>query len=154
LQVRPATAADASRVSALIRSLSEPFFLLPGGDGADLFLQSISEPAVHGYIVSQNFSYRVAESKNQLVGVVAMRDNSHLYHLFVAPAFQGQGKARQLWEFGKAQAMHAGNPGRFTVNSGLGAVPVYERFGFVVSGPTVAKHGVSFRPMVLGENGG
>ena len=154
MQVRLATVADVPRISALIRPLSEPFFLSPGGEGAELFLQSISEAAIHGYVTAENFRYQVAESEGQLLGVVAVRDNSHLYHLFINPAFQGHGMARQLWQLARAQAVHAGNRGRFTVNSSLGAVPVYERFGFVVSGPTVAKHGISFQPMVLVENGG
>ena len=153
MQVRLATLDDVPRISALIRRLSDPFFLLPGGEGAELFLQSISETAVEGYVTAQTFCYQVAESEGQLVGVVAVRDNSHLYHLFITPGFQGHGMARQLWQLAKAQAVRAGNPGRFTVNSSLGAVPMYERFGFVVSGPTVAKHGISFQPMTLVENG-
>jgi hypothetical protein len=62
--------------------------------------------------------------------------------------------ARQLWQLARAQALRAGNPGRFTVNSSPGAVPVYERFCFVASGSMVSQHGVLFQPMVLVENGG
>jgi N-acetylglutamate synthase-like GNAT family acetyltransferase len=124
MQVRLATLDDVPRISALIRSLSEPFFLSPAGEGADLFLQSIGESAVQGYVSGSNFCYQVAESEGQLIGVVAVRDNSHLYHLFVATAFQRQGIARQLWQLAKEQAVRAGNPGRFTVNSSLRAVPV------------------------------
>ena len=61
--------------------------------------------------------------------------------------------ARELWQLAKEQAVRAGNPGRFTVNSSLGAMPVYERFGFVSSEPTVAKHGIAFQPMLLIEDG-
>lgn len=49
-------------------------------------------------------------------GVVGVRDNSHLYHLFVAKPFQGCGLGRRLWEHAKAQYLAAGNPGVFTVN--------------------------------------
>ena len=66
MQVRLATIDDAPRISALIRSLSDPFFLVPGGEGAELFLQSISEAAVQGYVTAQNFCYQVAESEGQL----------------------------------------------------------------------------------------
>jgi GNAT superfamily N-acetyltransferase len=154
MQVRLATIEDASQISALISGLSHPFFLTPGGEGAENFMQSISEAAVQGYITAPNFRYQVAESEGQLVGVVAVRDNSHLYHLFITPAFQGRGIARELWQLAKEQAVRAGNPGRFTVNSSLVAVPVYKRFGFVSSESTVARHGISFQPMVLVEDGG
>jgi GNAT superfamily N-acetyltransferase len=154
MQVRIATIEDAPQISALINGLSHPFFLTPGGEGAEIFIQSISETAVQGYIMAPNFCYQVAESEGQLVGVVAVRDNSHLYHLFISPAFQGRGMARELWQSAKEQAIRAGNPRRFTVNSSLGAVPVYERFGFVSTESTVAKHGISFQPMVLVEDRG
>ncbi|NEX64566.1 GNAT family N-acetyltransferase [Noviherbaspirillum galbum] len=154
MQARIATIEDASQISALIRGLSDPFFVAPGGEGAELFMQSISKAAIQGYVTASNFVYQVAESEGRLVGVVAVRDNSHLYHLFITAEFQGRGMARNLWQLAKAQAVRAGNPGRFTVNSSLGAVPVYKRFGFVPSQPAVTKHGISFQPMVLNERGG
>lgn len=149
MQVRLATVDDAQGISDLIRSLSDPFFLSPGGEGAEQFLQSISVSAIERYVSAENFHYQVAECGGQLIAVVAVRDNSHLLHLFVTPAFQGQGVARQLWRRAHEQALLAGNPGRFTVNSSLSAVAVYERFGFVANGPTIAKHGISFQPMLL-----
>ena len=75
MKVRLATIKDASKISALISSLSDPFFLTRGGDGAEISMQSISETAVKGYVTASNFFYQVAESEGQLVGVVAMRDN-------------------------------------------------------------------------------
>lgn len=153
VQVRTATAADVPRISALIRGLSAPFFISPSGEGAEPFLQAIGESAVLGYVTAENFNYLVAESQGHLLGVVALRDNSHLYHLFVATEFQGQGHAKQLWQLIKSRAADAGNAGRFTVNSSLNAVPVYQRFGFVPVGPVVSKSGVAFQPMVLVENG-
>ena len=149
MRIERASIDDAPRVSWLIRGLSESLFLLPNGEGAGPFLASISEAAIRSYIEAANFSYFVAEDESKLVGVVAMRDNSHLYHLFVEPSLQGKGFARQLWHFIKANAVQAGNLGKFTVNSSLNAVPVYESFGFKVSGPKVEMHGIAFQPMQL-----
>lgn len=156
MQIRSATEADAGRISGLIRSLSGPFMLSPDGSGAERFLESISEQAIRGYILATNFSYLVAEFEGELAGVVALRDNSHLYHLFVAPAHQGKGLGRSLWSVVRQAALQSGNSGRFTVNSSLNAVPVYARFGFVPTGPKVETHGVAFVPMqlVAGKNGG
>jgi GNAT superfamily N-acetyltransferase len=156
MQVRSATVADAEQISSLIRSLSGPFLLSQDGSGAEPFLESIGAPAIRGYISASNFSYHVAEAENEVVGLVALRDNSHLYHLFVAQAHQGKGLGRSLWLLVKQAALQAGNSGRFTVNSSLNAVLVYERFGFVATGPKVEKHGVAFVPMQLlaGKNDG
>jgi hypothetical protein len=46
-------------------------------------------------------------------------------------------------------ALRAGNPGVFTVNSSVVAVPVYERFGFVMAGARVEKNGGRYVPMKL-----
>jgi GNAT superfamily N-acetyltransferase len=154
MHLRLATADDAPGISALIRSLSDPFFVSPGGEGAELFLHSISESAVHGYVTAESFHYVVAEANGRVVGVVAVRDSSHLFHLFVAPAFQGQGVARLLWQLASNHALTLGNLGRFTVNSSLGAIPVYERFGFVSNGTVIVKHGISFQPMLRLPDGG
>ncbi len=147
--IRPATSADARRISELIHALSGPFTVSPTGEGAALFFASITEQAIRSYILADNFSYLVAEAGNELAGVVAMRDNSHLYHLFVAPAFQGQGLGRRLWVTVREAAVAAGEAGHFTVNSSLNAVPVYGRFGFTPSGPKVETHGIAFLPMRL-----
>ena len=53
------------------------------------------ESAIQGYVSASNFEYFVAESQGLLAGVVALRDNGHLFHLFVAEPFQGQGPWRQ-----------------------------------------------------------
>ena len=151
MQVQRAVVADAQRISSLICSLSAPFFLSSCGEGAEPFLASVGESATRRYIVASNFNYLVAKSAGQLAGVIAVRDNNHLFHLFIATAFQGKGLARELWQLAKANAVQAGNPGRFTVNSSLGAVPIYERFGFVPSGPRVEQNGIAFQPMSLIE---
>jgi GNAT superfamily N-acetyltransferase len=149
MQIRIATSADAARVSDLIRSLSGPFFLSPDGAGAEPFLASINEDAISRYISSSNFSYFVAEDAGTLAGIVAIRDKKHLFHLFVAPAYQGVGVGRRLWEFVRCEAMARGNNGEFTVNSSLNAVAVYAKFGFVPTSEVVHVHGISFQPLAM-----
>ena len=149
MSIRAATIADAEAISALITDLSEPFYTSPTREGAEPFLTSVSPEAQRGYIAAGNFSYYVAESDCRLAAVVALRDNSHLFHLFVAKPLQGTGLARRLWNVVKTNAMATGNPGQFTVNSSLNAVPIYEKFGFVRKGDVQYMHGISFQPMQL-----
>ncbi|MBX3628150.1 MAG: GNAT family N-acetyltransferase [Rhizobacter sp.] len=155
MKVVAATVSDAEEISKLIIELSEPFFLSPSREGAEPFLASVSKEAERGYLSASNFSYFVAKGNEKLLGFIALRDNSHLFHLFVAKEFQGKGLATQLWSTAKAKALGAGNPGEFTVNSSLNAVPVYERFGFVRQGEVQRMHGIAFQPMGLrsGQNG-
>jgi GNAT superfamily N-acetyltransferase len=149
MEIRNATAEDAEAISTLIKSVAHYFTLHPAGLGAETFLQSIEPEAIQGYITAPNFRYYIGLVEHQLAGVVAVRDTTHLYHLFVGQPFQGRSLSRELWQHAKEAAIAAGNHCGFTVNSTPYAVPVYERFGFKPSGPRVETHGIAFVPMEL-----
>lgn len=123
MQIRRADEDDAEAISALIQGLTHCFTLSPDGVGAEAFVDG------------------------RLAGVVAIRDRSHLYHLFVAAEFQKRGLARTLWNHAKQAALLAGSARIFTVNSTPHAEPVYERFGFQATGPRVEANGIAFIPM-------
>jgi GNAT superfamily N-acetyltransferase len=137
---------DAPAISRLIGSLARFFTLQPDGAGAEDFLKAISPDAVAGYLADPRFTYFKAVDNDALAGVVAVRDGSHLYHLFVDASFQRRGLSRLLWDHARA-AVGEANPGYFTVNSTPYAQPVYERFGFVATGPRVETKGIAFVPM-------
>lgn len=149
MEIRVATVTDAKTISEMICSLSHPFFTFPDGRDAEGFLRSIGENAVAGYISGENFSYYVGEEEGEIVGAIAIRDQKHLYHLFVLASCQRRQLGRQLWEHAKANALGFGNRGGFTVNSSLNAVPVYRAFGFEPTSRIRQANGISFLPMAL-----
>ncbi|MDH4451352.1 MAG: GNAT family N-acetyltransferase [Rhodoferax sp.] len=146
MDIVKATVEDASAISRLIRSVAPFFTLQPDGAGAEDFLKTIAPDAVAGYLVDPHFVYLKAVENGTLAGVVAVRDSTHLYHLFVDESFQRRGLSRQLWDHARA-AVGEANPGYFTVNSTPYAQPVYARFGFVATGPRVETKGIAFVPM-------
>jgi len=148
MELRPARADDAVAISRLIASVAHYFTVDPGGKGAERFFRGISPQAIRGYINDPAFYYVAAWRGNELAGAAALRNGSHLFHLFVAPAYQRQGLSRRLWEMLQAGA----DPGcgMFTVNSSPYAVAVYQRFGFVATGPPVVRNGITFVPMKTG----
>lgn len=150
--LREATAHDAEAIGALVASLA-PYFLADPDDpeAAAPFFASVAPDAQRRYLTEGRCRYHVAESGGELVGVVGVRDDSHLFHLFVAEGFHHRGLAARLWEVARSAARVAGNPGRFTVNASLYAVAVYERFGFRATGPEMRKDGVAYVPMELDE---
>ncbi len=149
MQIRPGHPGDANAVASLIASFQPILTLEPGGAGAEQFLASVSEAAERHYLESPRYSYLVAELEGETVGVVAMRDRTHLFHLFVAATHQRLGVARALWEQARELSLRAGSIAEFTVNSSLNAVPVYRSFGFISSGPVMQVHGIAFLPMRL-----
>ena len=149
MKIRQAVAADAAKISCLIHLRSHLLTVDPTGEGAEGFFASIRADAIQKYIDSGHFSYLVAEENDHIIGVAALRDNSHLFNLFVDYEVQGQGLGRRLWCNLRDSAMQAGNHGEFTVNASLNALDIYRHLGFVEVGAPVEADGVAFVPMKL-----
>lgn len=148
LAIRPAVTADSAAIASLIQSVAHYFSSDPtGGDAA--FLSTISETAILAYITNPRFRYIVGCVGGELAGVAALRDNQHVYHLFVSPARHRQGLATSLWQHLQNRSINSGNTDGFKVNSSLYAVPVYLRWGFIPIGDPQIKDGISFQPMHL-----
>ena len=96
-----------------------------------------------------NINYLLGEEDGVFCGVVAVRNYSHLQHLYIVPTFQGRGVGGYLWETARDQAAIAGNDGHFTVNASLNAIPFYERMGFEPVGDVSLAGGLRFQPMKL-----
>jgi GNAT superfamily N-acetyltransferase len=150
---RFATVDDIPAIRDLILDLLPFMTLHPDGEGAEQFLESFAPPAMQRYVTAPNFRYQLAMVDGELAGVVAVRDNSHLFHLFVARPYHGQGLGRRLWQMAREDARTLGNPGQFTVNSSVYALEMYRRFGFEASGPKVEQHGIAYVPMRLQLDG-
>jgi GNAT superfamily N-acetyltransferase len=145
--IKKAVKDNAKAISELILSVASYFTLYPDGKGAERFLASMSEDAIQGYIESPSFSYFVCCVGRELAGVVAVREKSHLFHLFVLPKYQKSGISRLLWQHLLANVFEPNGIALITVNSTPYAVPVYEKFGFNVVGDRVERDGISFVPM-------
>lgn len=148
--VRSGMVDDADAIADLIASFQREITDDPSGAGAEHYLASVSAQAERGYLASSRYVYRVAEQGGVLVGFIALRDLSHVFHLFVARSNHRTGLARRLWADARARALASG-ASRFTVNSSLGAVQVYRAFGFVPTGEVASVHGISYLPMRLEE---
>jgi GNAT superfamily N-acetyltransferase len=150
ISIRAASANDARSISGLLRSLSHTYVASPAAPGAERLLATLTEGSIAAFISRADVFYLVAESANgELAGAAAMQDHRAVAHLFVSPSYQGLGLGRRLWESLRDDALRAGNPGSFTVKSSVGAVPIYEKFGFRVVSPRVEKDGGVYVPMAL-----
>lgn len=156
MKLRPGTPDDAAAIADLIASFQRELTDHPDGTGADQYLASVSAQAERAYLESNRYTYIVAEYEGNMPGFIALRDVSHVFHLFVAREHQRLGVARRLWLEAKAKAREVAAPKHFTVNSSLLAVPVYRSFGFEPAGEVASVHGISFLPMrltIVGNDG-
>jgi len=149
LRIRAAKPEDSESISKLICGLVEKFI---AGDfspqGREFLLSTMTVDAISQNMQS-GYSYHVSEVNGVLTGIVAVRDNTHLYHLFVAEQFHHKGIAKKLWQLAMKECLRNGNTGEFTVNSSAYALGVYKKLGFVTQSGPQEKNGVVFYPMKL-----
>jgi GNAT superfamily N-acetyltransferase len=148
--IRDATPADATAISGLVcRVANETIFPDGPQDGRRYFMAMNTPAATAGKLNDSAYRYHVAERDGEVVGMIAMRGNSHLYHLFVDRSLHGSGLGRALWEHAREVCRQQGNTGRYTVDATPDTVGFYERFGFRVSGALGVRNGHPALPMKL-----
>lgn len=149
LSIRPCEDRDLAAMARLFRACALAYIVHEAPpEGASNFLRDNDEEGLRGFVRSGHV-YHVALAGDELAGFVAIRNNDHLYHLFVDPRWHRRGLARRLWDVARAEALARGGPGAFTVNASNYAVPVYEAFGFERSGPLQCVKGMQVNPMRL-----
>ena len=148
--IRDATPADATAISELVcRVAGDTIFADGPEDGRRYFMAMNAPAATAGKLSDSAYRYHVAEQDGRIVGMVAMRGNAHVYHLFVDTSMHGTGLGRALWEHAREVCRRNGNHGRYTVDATPDTVGFYERFGFQVSGALGVRNGHPALPMKL-----
>jgi len=148
--IRDATPADAAAISGLVcRVADETIFADGPVDGRRYFMAMNTPAATAGKLSDSAYRYHVAERDGEVVGIVAMRGNAHVYHLFVDTSLHRSGLGRALWERAREACRQRGNTGRYTVDATPSTVGFYERFGFEVSGSQGMRNGHPAVPMSL-----
>jgi len=149
ITIRKAIATDAAKVSELIYSHMHLFLVDPDGAGAENFLQKSTPAGLADFMLQLNINYLIGEYEGVFCGAVAVRNHSHLQHLYIVPAYQRRGLGKYLLETARDQAIAEGNLGEFTVNAVLSAIPFYKRMGFEAVGEVSLAGGLRFQPMRL-----
>jgi GNAT superfamily N-acetyltransferase len=80
----------------------------------------------------------------EIIGVIGLRDNSHISLMFVDKQHQKKGIAKALFNHLLAKT----GVSKITVNSSPYAQPIYEKLGFVKTAEKQEKDGIIFIPMM------
>jgi hypothetical protein len=103
MEIRTGSPSDAEAIARLIASFQSELTDDPSGAGAEAYLASVSAQAEREYLASPRYRYLLAYAGPQLAGLIAIRDGSHLFHLFVERAQQRQGPRSRLMGAGIAR---------------------------------------------------
>ena len=139
---------ESEQVSALALSLFDEFI------GPEYSEEGIRE--FHKYVDPQAFQKRiqnnhlliVAKAVTGIVGMIEIRDRNHVALLFVEKKHQKRGVARALLQaaFDEVNSL-ASHVERITVNSSRHGLHIYEKLGFIQTGPERNINGILFIPM-------
>lgn len=114
-------------------------------EGIKEFKDSIDNPLFIGELV-----FYGAFINNELIGVIATRDTTHISQFFVDKDYQGQGVGKELYRF----VCNLNKENYCTVNSSPYAKSFYEHLGFRCVGDERCVNGIRFYPMINNFNNG
>jgi len=150
LHLRLARTDDVPAISALARRVARRWILPDQSREAGQALLARLGTRVLRERMREGQRFHLAWLDEVLVGIAGMRNDSHLVQFFVSTRYQGRGIATRLWRRAMADAVRRAGTRRFTLNATRVAVPVYEHFGFVATGPEgFSPAGVRTTPMAL-----
>lgn len=139
---------DAEAIAALTTGLTRRWIAPDCDTAGALALLASMTPEATAERLAGGYRYHVAESgAGRLLGVVAIREPQHLYHLFVDDAAQRGGLARALWNLARNDLFATNGALPITVNASRLAVPVYRRLGFAAEGAEQINGGIPSTPM-------
>ncbi len=121
-------------------------------EGVSEFLRYI-DPDLMSKRAKSNHFVLMAESDNRLVGIIEVRDFTHISLLFILREAQHKGIARQLLDEA-LQICSRKNPNmsHISVHSSPNSIEAYEHLGFRSEGSEKLEHGILYVPMILQVN--
>jgi GNAT superfamily N-acetyltransferase len=130
VHLRLARVDDACAIGVLARRVTRRWILPEQpGEVAVLLLAGMSAKSIRQKINSGQ-RFHLAFVDGTLAGVAAIRNDSHVFQLFVGTRHQGRGIARKLWQRVMRDSIRRAGTRFFTLNAAIGAVPVYLSLGF------------------------
>jgi GNAT superfamily N-acetyltransferase len=118
-------------------------------EGVEEFMKYIQPEELSSRTQGNHFSL-IAELDSEIVGVIEIRNYSHVALLFVDSRFQRKGVGRELLR--KAMEICRRNElslSQVTVNASPNSVTAYERMGFKPTDAEQCVNGIRFVPMAL-----
>lgn len=117
--------------------------------GVDSFREFIQPEQIAQRIASKEMKFWVDIEQNEIVGVIAVRGDSHISLLFVQKEYQRRGIAKKLIQALITHCVNENQVKHITVNASPYAVNIYAHMGFVARSGEQTVDGIRFTPMTL-----
>jgi GNAT superfamily N-acetyltransferase len=141
---------DERKVTELIEEVFDEFIAPDYEEGGiEEFRKHIVPHDILGRHMRGESCVLLAEEEGRLVGMIDLRDGSHIRLFFVRKEQQGRGIGRKLFDLAVDRCRKL-NPELtvITVNSSPYAIPIYESLGFAAARPEQVRNGIRHTPMI------
>lgn len=116
--------------------------------GIDSFQDFITDPFLHRMFIMGAYQLFVAIQDNKIVGIISLRDETHISLLFVDAKYHKHGIGRKLIEYLCEYVEQEEGYRKVTVNAAPYAVGFYHKLGFRDKGIEQTNDGIRFTPMI------
>ena len=116
-------------------------------EGVRNFENFITDSTLYRMFVMGTYQLFVALDQDKIVGMITLRDSTHISLLFVDEAYHRQGIGRSLIKYLTDYLVAEVGADRVTVNSSPYGVAFYHRLGFRDIRSEVVRDGIIFTPM-------
>lgn len=116
-------------------------------EGVKNFERFVTDPTIYRMFIIGSYHLFVAYAGAALVGMITLRDDSHISLLFVDEKYHRQGIGRALVQYVNSFLVSGGRAFRMTVNASPYGVEFYHKLGFHDVRPQEQKDGIIYTPM-------
>lgn len=118
-------------------------------EGVHNFENFITDTTLHRMFVMGAYQMFVALDRGRIIGMITLRDSSHISLLFVDECYHRQGVGRALMNYLTDYMANEMGIRRVTVNASPYGVGFYRRLGFRALRSEEHRDGIIYTPMVL-----
>lgn len=116
-------------------------------EGVRNFEDFITDTTLYRMFVMGAYQMFVALDDKRIIGMITLRDSSHISLLFVDEKYHRQGVGRALVEYLREYLLSEAGVARVTVNAAPYGVAFYHKIGFKDIRPEEKRDGIIYTPM-------
>lgn len=118
-------------------------------EGVNAFIEFINYNSIKKVIEDKVLKFWICKEENNIIGVVAIKNSSHICMLFVDKKYHRKGIGTNLFLSAKREVLNQNQTEKITVNSSPYAVDFYHRLGFNDIDSEQITDGIRYTPMEL-----
>lgn len=118
-------------------------------EGVDSFRSFITDDILHRMFRVGSYELFLAMHDGDILGMITLRNISHISLLFVEEAYHRRGIGRALVEYVETYLKEETGASFITVDSSPYGIAFYESLGFIARGGLTTTQGITYLPMKL-----